>query len=118
MRDAEAILPRAFAKAHFAGWREFAERMPPPKIYHVHPLVAGPISEWPRHLARVRAMGFDHIGSAPLFAPGEAGDVFLTADPESLHPALGVAGPADDGIARLCEACAAQWPGPGPGRRG
>ena len=80
--------------------------MPPPKIYHFHPLVAGPISEWPRHLARVREMGFDHIGSAPLFAPGEAGDVFLTADPESLHPALEFSGSADEGISRICETCA------------
>ncbi|HEX5328522.1 MAG TPA: maltotransferase domain-containing protein, partial [Acetobacteraceae bacterium] len=76
-----------------------------PKIYHLHPLVAGPIVEWPRHLARCHAMGFDFVGSAPLFAPGAAGDIFLTADHEALHPALGWDGPADTGIARLSEQC-------------
>ncbi|HSU05494.1 MAG TPA: DUF3416 domain-containing protein, partial [Acetobacteraceae bacterium] len=77
-----------------------------PKIYHVHPLVAGPLAEWPRHLARCRAMGFDSVASAPLFAPGAAGDIFLTADHERLHPALGWDGPADGGIAQLAETCA------------
>ncbi|HEY6432008.1 MAG TPA: maltotransferase domain-containing protein [Acetobacteraceae bacterium] len=79
-----------------------------PKIYHIHPLVAGPLDEWGRHLARCRAMGFDTVDSAPLFAPGAAGDIFLTADHERLHPALGWHGSADDGIARLADACARQ----------
>ena len=30
-----------------------------PKIYHLHPLVAGKLSEWPLHFARCRAMGFE-----------------------------------------------------------
>jgi len=77
-----------------------------PKIYHMHPLVAGPLAEWPRHLARCRAMGFDYVGSAPMFAPGRDGDIFLSADLEALHPALGWAGPADAGIARLADDCA------------
>ncbi len=76
-----------------------------PKIYHLHPLVAGPLAEWPRHLARCRAMGFDHVASAPLFAPGAGGDIFLTADHEALHPALGN-GAADDAVARLADASA------------
>ncbi len=79
-----------------------------PKIYHIHPLVAGPLDEWGRHLARCRAMGFDTVNSAPLFAPGAAGDIFLTGDHERLHPALGWDGPADQGIARLTDACARQ----------
>ncbi len=80
--------------------------MAAPKIYHLHPLVAGPLQEWPRHLVRCRAMGFDSVGSAPLFAPGAAGDIFLTGDHDSLHPALGFTGAADDGIARLAQTCA------------
>ncbi len=77
-----------------------------PKIYHMHPLVAGPLAEWPRHLARCRAMGFDCVGSAPMFAPGRDGDIFLSANHEALHPALGWDGPADAGIARLADDCA------------
>jgi starch synthase (maltosyl-transferring) len=79
-----------------------------PSIYHLHPVVAGPLDEWPRHLAHGRAMGFDHVGTAPLFAPGASGDVFLSADHERLHPALAAGMDADTGIARLAEACASQ----------
>src|SRR3954452_5073919 len=72
-----------------------------PKIYHLHPLVAGPLSQWSTHFARCRAMGFDTVCVAPPFAPGESGDIFITADHESLHPALDWHGTADEGIARV-----------------
>jgi starch synthase (maltosyl-transferring) len=72
-----------------------------PKIYHLHPLVAGPLSEWPRHFARCRAMGFDIVCVAPPFTPGANGDIFVTADHSILHPALQWPGLADDGIARM-----------------
>src|SRR5438445_689869 len=71
-----------------------------PKIYHLHPLVAGPLSEWPRHFARCRAMGFDVVCVAPPFLPGSSGDIFITADHTVLHPALGWCGPAQEGIGR------------------
>jgi starch synthase (maltosyl-transferring) len=51
-------------------------------------------------------MGFDFVGSAPMFAPGRDGDIFLSGDHEALHPTLGWDGPADAGIARLAEDCA------------
>ncbi len=73
------------------------------KIYHVHPLVAGPIAAWSGLFARVRAMGFDHVCLAPPFAPAPDGDIFVTADHEALHPALGWDGSADSGIAHLAE---------------
>ena len=76
------------------------------KIYHVHPLVAGPIAAWPALFARVRAMGFDHVCLAPPFAPAPDGDIFVTADHEALHPALDWDGPADAGIAHLAEQAA------------
>ena len=72
-----------------------------PKIYHLHPLVAGDLSDWPAHFARCRAMGFDTICVAPPFLPGASGDIFATADHETLHPALGWPGTADAGIARI-----------------
>ena len=77
-----------------------------PKIYHLHPLVAGELSQWPEHFARCRAMGFDTVCVAPPFVPGNSGDIFITADHEALHPALGWPGSADEGIARITRAAA------------
>jgi starch synthase (maltosyl-transferring) len=76
-----------------------------PKIYHLHPLVAGPLADWSRHLARCRAMGFNYVASAPLFRPGRHGDIFLTGDHETLHPALGSVASADPAIAWLVNEC-------------
>ena len=45
-----------------------------PKIYHLHPLVAGPLTDWPGHFARCRDLGFDAVCLAPPFAPGDGGD--------------------------------------------
>jgi len=72
-----------------------------PKIYHLHPLVAGQLSAWSGHFERCRAMGFDTVCVAPPFAPGASGDIFVTADHEVLHPALGWDGSADDGVAGI-----------------
>jgi starch synthase (maltosyl-transferring) len=83
-----------------------ARRWTAMKIYHLHPLVAGPVGQWSRHLAACQAMGFDHVGSAPLFKPGACGDIFLTGDHDQLHPALGAGSSADAAISRLCQACA------------
>jgi starch synthase (maltosyl-transferring) len=77
-----------------------------PKIYHLHPLVAGKLREWPAHFARCRSMGFDIVCLAPPFAPGASGDIFVTADHESLHPALEWNGNADEGIARIVQSAA------------
>ena len=76
-----------------------------PKIYHLHPLVAGPMAEWSRHLSRCRELGFDHVASAPLFAPAGNGDMFITADHEALHPYLGTAATADRAIEDLATTC-------------
>jgi starch synthase (maltosyl-transferring) len=50
-------------------------------------------------------MGFNYAASAPLFKPGRLGDLFLTADHETLHPALGAAASADSAIASLVNQC-------------
>jgi starch synthase (maltosyl-transferring) len=84
-------------RAHFA-----------PKIYYFHPLLAGPLGSWTHHLRRVREMGFDHVLTAPLFAPGEFGDIFLTADHEHSHPALGTSLNADDVAQEIAQACLQQ----------
>src|SRR5271165_688969 len=75
------------------------------RIYYVHPLMVGPIGRWPAHLSRCREMGFDHIATAPIFAPGSFGDIFLTGDHEAIHPALQTAGPADRVAGELCKMC-------------
>ena len=77
-----------------------------PKIYHLHPLVAGPLTEWPGHFAHCRDLGFDAVCLAPPFAPGDGGDIFATSEHEALHPALGSRDSADDALARAAESAA------------
>ena len=43
-----------------------------PRIYNIHPLLAGPIDTWSDHLARVRAMGFDWLYVNAFFASGSS----------------------------------------------
>ncbi|HEY1933716.1 MAG TPA: maltotransferase domain-containing protein [Acetobacteraceae bacterium] len=74
-----------------------------PRIYHLHPLAAGPLARWDAHFAHIAAMAFDHACVAPVFAPEPGGDIFVTADHESLHPALQWTGDADSGVARIVE---------------
>jgi starch synthase (maltosyl-transferring) len=62
---------------------------PPHALYYLHPLAAGPLDGWADEFARIAALGFDGVVLAPPFAPGPGGDVFLTADHQRLHPALG-----------------------------
>ncbi len=50
-------------------------------------------------------MGFDHILTAPLLAPGDSGDVFATADLDRINPSLHPGGHASDAIGRLSAAC-------------
>jgi starch synthase (maltosyl-transferring) len=76
-----------------------------PRIYYFHPLLAGPRSSWPLHLQRCRDMGFDYVLAAPLFAPGAAGDMFLTADHERPHPAIERSLDADELIAEFAREC-------------
>ncbi|MBV9782955.1 MAG: alpha-1,4-glucan--maltose-1-phosphate maltosyltransferase [Acidisphaera sp.] len=79
-----------------------------PRVYYLHPLLAGPIGGWPAHLDRVARLGFDHLLIAPPFLCGGAAlqnqrdavswreapsTIFLAADHDRLHPAL--AGPSE-----------------------
>jgi starch synthase (maltosyl-transferring) len=50
-------------------------------------------------------MGFDHLLTAPLFAPGASGDMFLTADHEKAHPAFGNSLSIDRLTAGLAQDC-------------
>lgn len=72
-------------------------------IYHLHPLVAGPLDSWPGTLARIAEMGFGYVSVAPPFEPGAGGDIFLHANFDRLHPALGFSGSAEQGLALMVE---------------
>jgi starch synthase (maltosyl-transferring) len=84
---------------------------PGARIYYLHPLLAGPIEAWPAQLARIAGLGFDHVLIAPPFDAGDAGNLFLTHDPQVIDPRLC---PADapglgavEGIARIAALCQA-----------
>jgi starch synthase (maltosyl-transferring) len=78
----------------------------PINIYHLHPLVAGPLETWSATFARIAAMGFSHVCLAPPFEPGGNGDIFVHATFDRLHPALGFSGPAEQGIALAADLAA------------
>jgi starch synthase (maltosyl-transferring) len=76
-----------------------------PRIYYFDPLLAGPRRSWSVHLSRCRELGFSHLLSAPLFDPGQSGDVFLSSDHERLNPAIAPAAAVDSFIAEFARAC-------------
>ena len=75
-----------------------------PRIYYLHPLLAGPIGQWEAHLERAVGLGFDAVLTAPPFA---AEDLFLPEDFHRLHPTLGWEGDAASGLGHLAGRCAA-----------
>src|SRR5205823_3291600 len=79
-----------------------------PNIYYFDPLLAGPRRSWPVHLRRCKALGFNHVVSAPLFDPGESGDLFLASDHERANPGI-------ERLARLARAGAAGFRCEDPG---
>jgi starch synthase (maltosyl-transferring) len=87
-----------FPKAGYDWSASTPARRKPVFIYHLHPLVAGPLSVWPALFDRVAAMGFSHVCVAPPFEPGDSGDIFIHATFDRLHPALNFAGTAEQGI--------------------
>jgi starch synthase (maltosyl-transferring) len=50
-------------------------------------------------------MGFDCVAISPVFAPGEAGNIFLTGDFERAHPVFCSDIGADDVVARIANRC-------------
>jgi starch synthase (maltosyl-transferring) len=74
-----------------------------PRIYYFHPLLAGPRVTWSQHLERCQGMGFDHVLMAPIFASD--GDIFLTADYDRVHSAIGVSLSTDELVQQFGAAC-------------
>jgi starch synthase (maltosyl-transferring) len=76
----------------------------PPKIYYIHPAIVGPLDKWSEIAGRAKALGFDWIAAAPIFAPGKTGDIFLAGDTDRALPIFGNAD-ADDVAERLVKIC-------------
>ena len=76
-----------------------------PRAYYFHPLLAGDRACWPHHLQRCREMQFDHLLTAPLFAPDADGNIFLASDHQRVHPAIDGSQDADVFIAGFAEIC-------------
>src|ERR1700677_2800439 len=76
----------------------------PINIYHLHPLVAGPLDSWQAKFTRIAAMGFSHVCLAPPFEPGGSGDIFVHATFDRLHPSLGFSGTAEQGLMAAADA--------------
>ncbi len=75
------------------------------RIYYVHPLLAGAVTEWGAELDRCAAMGFDHVLLAPILATGRRADLFLTGDPRQPNAALGWRGSATSALAHAAAMC-------------
>lgn len=72
-----------------------------PRIYMVHPLLAGPLAEWGTLFDHAASLGFTHVLTAPLFA-GPA--LHLVSDFGHLQDALGWHRTAEEGLSHLAEA--------------
>jgi starch synthase (maltosyl-transferring) len=76
-----------------------------PRIYYFDPILAGPHRSWSVHLSRCRELGFSHLLSAPLFDPGQSGDLFLSSDHERLNPGIAPATGVDSFVTDFARAC-------------
>jgi starch synthase (maltosyl-transferring) len=76
-----------------------------PRIYYFDPVLAGPHRSWSVHLSRCRELGFSHLLSAPLFDPGQSGDLFLSSDHERLNPGIAPATSVDSFVTEFARAC-------------
>ena len=75
-----------------------------PRIYYFHPLLAGRLDAWDRHLVRASAAGFSHVLFAPPFL---ADNLFVVQDFDRPHQSLGGSGDALATLRRIAERCAA-----------
>jgi starch synthase (maltosyl-transferring) len=78
-----------------------------PRIYYLHPRLAGPLERWPKHLDRIRAMGFAHVLVAWPFAT-DAEDLFASHDLDRLPSALGHDGTVEQAFRLLAQSCRAR----------
>ena len=79
-----------------------------PRIYNLFPLLAGPIDQWPGHLARIATMGFDWVLLNPFHYPGASGSLYAVRDYDRVHPVLAGEDGEDwePGLTRFCSEAA------------
>jgi starch synthase (maltosyl-transferring) len=73
-----------------------------PRIYMLHPLLAGPLADWGRWLDQAAVLGFTHVLTAPLFA---GPSLLLADDFDHAHAALGWSGSAEEALRFFAKAC-------------
>ncbi|MET3889172.1 starch synthase (maltosyl-transferring) [Bosea sp. OAE506] len=69
-----------------------------PRIYYLHPRLAGAPSDWKHHVGNARDLGFDHVLLAWPFSEGR--DLFATTDLDRI-----AGSPTDDVLGSLRECC-------------
>jgi starch synthase (maltosyl-transferring) len=79
-----------------------------PRLYHVHPLLAGPLPAWDALFAHIAGLGFDTALLAPPFAAGASGNLLHIADPDAPHPILQAPGDAAETLRILADKARAQ----------
>lgn len=85
------------ARAMSPGRSEATER---PRIYMIHPLLAGPLAGWGTLFDRAASLGFTHVLTAPPFA---GPSLHLVSDFGHLQDALDWRRTAEEGLAHLVE---------------
>ncbi|WP_084697944.1 alpha-1,4-glucan--maltose-1-phosphate maltosyltransferase [Muricoccus aerilatus] len=81
--------------------------MRPIALYHVNPLLLGPLSEWGPELERVAALGFGGVCLPPPLSPGRSGHLLEVADHDRPHPLLDAGTDGTAAIAAIAGACRA-----------
>jgi starch synthase (maltosyl-transferring) len=72
-------------------------------IYNLYPLLAGPLVDWPSHLKRAAAMGFEWVYVNPIHMPGRSGSIYSVADYFQINPLLLNINDSRSGEDQFCE---------------
>jgi starch synthase (maltosyl-transferring) len=81
--------------------------MRPIALYHLNPLLLGPLSGWGAELERIAALGFGAVCLPPPLAPGRSGNLLDVADHDRPHPLLEAGMDGTAAIAAIAQACRA-----------
>ena len=77
-----------------------------PRIYSLPVELAGPLREWPKWLAHIRAMGFSHVLMPPPFLATSVHGRSVLNDAERPHTALQSSAAGIDTLRALAKLCA------------
>jgi starch synthase (maltosyl-transferring) len=79
----------------------------PIALYHLNPLLLGPLSGWAAELERIAALGFGGVCMPPPLSPGRSGNLLEVADHDRPHPMLEMGTDGTGAIATLARVCQA-----------